>query len=230
VLRALQVGRQTEMFGPATTTKTGSARSRVPRVSAVQQIRIDAYDGAACCTTSATRTIVATGLRGFSLDCCPSRGALHAMHRPLPAWPPPLRESVHRLDAMISDSNVRRRPAIMAAVMFGLLATAPILFYLPLSAEGASQNPVWLGLRLLVAYLGAIVVGYLGRATKSGSLWFILCIPPLALTHVAFLVDTHGPTNLWPPLLFIDVVLFLVCFPLLALGKRLGTKNAASVN
>lgn len=69
------------------------------------------------------------------------------------------------------------------------------------------------------AYIGAFLMGYIAESVKL-RYWLLLVVPPLVIEHAIFIYELGKISNLWPPILLIDMLLFLLCFPIMGLGKR----------
>ncbi len=108
------------------------------------------------------------------------------------------------------------------ALGFGLIsAAAEVLCCAGQVGSAISELAMpWLAFRYGTVYAGAILLGYMVNAVRM-PLWLILVAPPLIIEHWLFLRQMQTVSNLWPPILFIDVMLFALCLPLMSIGKRL---------
>ena len=117
--------------------------------------------------------------------------------------------------------------AIIVALVFGIVAAlADVTCYLMYkSATISSLSIPFLIWRFGLAYAGALIVGWRAKGTRF-STWLALAGPPLFVGEALFLYELGGVSNLWPPILFIDVLLFVVCLPIMAFGGRLAGARA----
>jgi len=83
---------------------------------------------------------------------------------------------------------------------------------------------LWAGTRYGLIYLGALMVGLLGGSASFLS-WIVLTLPTAVVVHGFLLSDMSGDAGLWPPLLTADVILMIVCLPLILVGRRIRSRQ-----
>lgn len=118
----------------------------------------------------------------------------------------------------------------LLALVFGLIAaSSDVICYLINGGSTLSELAVpFLLLRYGAAYVGALLVGYLASRIRA-QYWLLLVVPPLIAGNTLFLYQLGQISNLWPPILIIDILLFLPCLPIMGFGKQLASWRADRV-